>query len=173
MHQTVLKLMFKQFHDRYGDFSSFHWKKNICNVILISNFWLANLKELTSNESFYYENGKLIAMTSVDIVATVLVNLERVHLKETVLWDILSFAHNSIRLKKMKVDFISVKKDFKCTLDWPVINKKRKKLFEARKLTIYVEEQVYLSTKRTHYKTDLDLIEMRRTESSQWWDCLF
>lgn len=137
--------------------------KRFCRGIILSP--LFNLSELTLDESFYYENGKLIAMTGADIVATALVNLERVYFKKTILQDILSFAHHSVKLKKMKVDFIFMKKDFEYILDLAAMNEEREKLFEVRKLTIYVEESVYLATKWAHYNTDLKLIEMRRTES--------
>ncbi|XP_055303149.1 uncharacterized protein LOC129568846 isoform X1 [Sitodiplosis mosellana] len=63
----------------------------------------------------------------------------------------------------------------KDTSDWRVldlvaINKERAKLSGARKITIYVRDDIFLATKWTvrHGDINLSLIEMKRTDSLEW-----
>ncbi|XP_031638040.1 uncharacterized protein LOC116350393 [Contarinia nasturtii] len=53
-------------------------------------------------------------------------------------------------------------------LDLLTLNKERKKLFAAQKITIYAEEHVYLATKWAMKQTDFKLIEMKRITSYDW-----
>lgn len=49
-----------------------------------------------------------------------------------------------------------------------MINEECKRLIKARKITIYIEEAVFLATKWKIGKTEYDFIEIRRTEEIDW-----
>ncbi|XP_055305039.1 uncharacterized protein LOC129569870 [Sitodiplosis mosellana] len=58
----------------------------------------------------------------------------------------------------------------KGALDLAAWNKEREKLAGARKVTIYVDEDIYLATKWATNETDYDLIELKRGNSYDWDD---
>lgn len=57
------------------------------------------------------------------------------------------------------------KKRKNITIDLQQLNKVRDKMLEARKVTIYVEEDIFLASKWAVKDTDLDLIRLMRKES--------
>lgn len=59
-----------------------------------------------------------------------------------------------------------------CILDVAALNEERKKLEGARKVTIYVIEDIYLRTKWSTHSINLNLVEIRRFESVDWDDLI-
>lgn len=55
--------------------------------------------------------------------------------------------------------------DYEKILNLAALNRKRAKLVNAKKITLFVEEHVYLATKRTNRQTDLDFIKLKRTDT--------
>lgn len=107
-------------------------------------------------------------------VAKTLVNLEEISLPrsqlQTTLDDILPFVFYNKNLQRINVPFDfdhkTALEESRCFEDFPlnlaVLNIKRKKLNNAKKVTIYVSESVYLHTKRTVGQTNFDLIELKK-----------
>lgn len=105
---------------------------------------------------------------NTDFVAKQLVNLERIHFQRLDRNDMLKFLCQSIRLKKMKVKNIDGGPNFNNILDLAAISAERDKLQGARKLTIYIGEEVYLATKWASGGMDFNLIGIRRETSDEW-----
>ncbi|XP_031633874.1 uncharacterized protein LOC116347437 [Contarinia nasturtii] len=94
-----------------------------------------------------------------------LMNVERLHLFRKSL-DILRIIQQLKNLRKIKIlGFRSAE-----ILELNVLNREREKLADARKVTIYVPDAVYLATKwaTKNGTTNLNLIEMKRANSYEW-----
>lgn len=103
-----------------------------------------------------------------DILAKNLTNLERLHMRYASIEHLLPFIYYSAKLKEAKIDVVGNKEDFKCVLDLVAMNNERRKLPHARKVTIYIEEKVYLATKWGNYTTNLGLVQIKRAHSHEW-----
>lgn len=62
--------------------------------------------------------------------------------------------------------------DYRNGLDLSVLNEERRKLIGAKKISIYVHDDMYLATKWTR-PIHLDLIELRRYDSLEWQELSF
>lgn len=115
---------------------------------------LTKLKELEINNSI---NSK-----DIEMFATNLVNLERLSLLDTTVNDIEPFVRCLAKLHRLRVQFNEG------SLNLAALNRERGKLTGARKLIIYVSNNVFLATKwnTANGVTNFDFIEMRR--ASQW-----
>lgn len=100
----------------------------------------------------------------MDILAKKLVNLERILIQNAGHSDILPFIRRSIKLTRIKM----VTKVNEPILRLKNLNEEREKLNGARKITIYVPDNVFLATKWTNGDINLNMIEMKRTDSYQW-----
>lgn len=111
---------------------------------------LINLKEL--------EIGSGISLKDIEILAVKLVNLERLSIGNVVANDILPFIRHSTKLYRIQAHF----KDG--DLDLMSLNEERNKLKGARKIIVYVPNNIFLATKWTTFNgiIDYSLIEMRR-----------
>ncbi|XP_055303090.1 uncharacterized protein LOC129568812 isoform X2 [Sitodiplosis mosellana] len=126
---------------------------------------LLQLKHLKELNIFGYANAG-----NFEILAKSLTNLERILIQEATYNDLLPFVRHSVNLKHMKI-FAKEAKQFKGeTINLGKLNREREKLFGARKLIIYIEDNVFLATKRTARYGDINLnmIEMRRSNSICW-----
>lgn len=134
-------------------------------------------KVMTSNN--FTGLSKVKELVTDDVISTLtdymndmahaLVNIERIQLGAVTLSEMLTFINRCAKLTKM--DIRKIYRDDKVevdTLDIVALNNARKQLEGARKLTLYVPEQVYLATKRIGNETKLDLIELKRRESHHW-----
>lgn len=103
----------------------------------------------------------------IEHLPTKLPDLERVYFLKTTSDRILPFIRYSVKLKQIKIKQL---KDIACIkfLDLIALNKQRKKLFGARKITIYVKEDLYLATKWAMKTTNFHLIELKRFDSAEW-----
>lgn len=163
-----------------GGFKSLHWYAvKSCDVIfsdLLENlsvhYWdtmddsfisprLVNIIELRILSAVIGSNMETTALN--------LVNLERLYITRPDAKTILSFIRYSAKLKKIKVG-----RGFQMAfgsengLDLVAWNKERAKLAGAQKVTIYLDESVYLATKWATDKTESNLIELKREHSYEW-----
>lgn len=111
---------------------------------------LTNLKELDVNVG--------LQKTDIEILAINLLNLEFLSLGNVVADDILPFLNRSEKLYRIHAHF---KEN---VIDLRRLNKEREKLARARKVTIYVPDNIFLATKwsTVNGDTKLNLIEMRK-----------
>ncbi|XP_031633905.1 uncharacterized protein LOC116347460 [Contarinia nasturtii] len=125
---------------------------------------LSSLEELRVYESRF--------VTDLKTLPHMLLKLKRICFYFASSDDILPFICHATNLNKIKVECIQSGSHFDENdkiLDLIALNKERKKLVGALKITIYVGEDVYLATKWATKQTDFNMIEMKR-ESSYAWD---
>lgn len=138
-------------------------KLSIKTINGTGNF-LAKLNNLKELNIFDCTNA-----TNLDEIASKLVKLERVLLENASYNDVLPFIRKSIQLKQLKIipKVGQFNNDF---LNLIELNKERGKLLMASKLTIFVEDNVFLNTKWNvgNGDTDLEFIEMKRANSHSW-----
>lgn len=104
-------------------------------------------------------------------LSTSLTNLERPQIWQASSDDILPFIRESVKLHKIKMDFLGSGAHFDVQtniFDLRAFNQERQHLIGARKLTIYVKEKIYLATKWKLTETNLGLIRLNREESCDW-----
>lgn len=95
-------------------------------------------------------------------------SLERVFFEQANIDDILPFIHHLSKLQKINVDHFKNETKMNFILDLKSMNDERAKLFDPCKVTIYVEEKVYLDTKWAMKHINLNLVELKRSESHEW-----
>lgn len=110
----------------------------------------------TLQELCYFGRRSLI--TNVQVLAKSLINLEIIHFLNAELSDIMPFIQYSLKLKKIIIYNLKVNEN---VLDVNILDNERKTLITARKITIYVERDIYLATKRTKTGTKLNFIEVK------------
>lgn len=122
-----------------------------------------------------------------EILANGLVKLERLHVDQSTIEAILPFIRQSKKLNKIKIllkspirflnlyYFNNVEESDVKTTSWRIlnlatINEEREKLPNARKVIIYVSDDVFLATKWAARNGDinLNLIKMKRSKSFEW-----
>lgn len=111
------------------------------------------------------------AINDLEHLPDTLINLKRLYFLEATSDDILPFIRRAPNLRKIKVNRLYHGKHFeedKKILDLPALNKEREKLTFAKKVLIYVREDVFLATKWTIKQTEFTLIEMKRIDSYNW-----
>lgn len=86
--------------------------------------------------------------------------IRHLHLNIVDFTEILPFIRHSLTLKSVKIDEFNEK-----VLDVVKLNNERKKLQGARRVTMYVNDDVYLATKWSTPETILEFIEIRRQQS--------
>ena len=101
-----------------------------------------------------------------EITVQNLMNMERLYLKIGECANILLFIKQSRNLKKIKL--VCFKPGQILELD--MLNTEREKLIGAHKVTIYVQDEVFLATKWAIKNgiTNFPLIEMKRIDSFEW-----
>lgn len=116
---------------------------------------LINLKQLYVNRAS--------SISNMTMLATKLIHLEFIQFTYANIDDILPFVRHSIKLTKIAVHRLDEKD--KVILKVGQLNTERSKLSNARKVTIYVNESVYLAVKWAKNQTNWNLIEIKRGES--------
>lgn len=127
-----------------------------------------NLSQLKHLKELRIDSIASNSMISMKILANRLKSLERIYFKHASFEDFLPFVCQSVNLRKIKIDFIENKDKTGHILHLNDMNEERKKLKNARKIMLYVEETIFLATKWNIGITDCKLIEMRRTEALDW-----
>lgn len=122
---------------------------------------LTNLKELGIHIGSNVSN--------LDTVAKRLRKLRKLYFYYASSDQVLPFVRHSRNLKQVKVRNLESGTHFDGNILYlPGLNKERKKRSNAQKVTIYLEEDIYLTTKWTTDKTDYDLVSIERGESYEW-----
>lgn len=106
----------------------------------------------------------------IEMLPDKLPNLERIHFAEANADHILPFIRLSPRLKQVKIgDLKDGTHLMDGALDLEALNRARRVLPKARKISIYVNEAVFLATKWARKSTMyFDFVELRRGESITW-----
>lgn len=126
-------------------------------VISIENP-LMKLRELDINKGSEVND---IGMIPIQIP-----KLESISFSEATSDDILTFICHSSKLRIIKVDLLLDGTHLRNgVLDLVALNKEREKLTNAKKIVIYVNESVFMSTKWIHNVMNFKKIELRRGES--------
>lgn len=128
---------------------------------------LPALKRLKELNIFSCSNAE-----QLEPMAMGLVNLERLFLQRVSINDILPFIRYSTKLKHLKILSNESANFNGHVIDLQKLNREREKLPWARKVMIYIEDNVFLATKwSTRYgDVDLKMIEMKRSNSICWDD---
>lgn len=104
-------------------------------------------------------------IANVEYLPGKLPNLERIAFSKINPINVMPFIRHSVHLKQIKIK--RTVDDFVC-LNLIEMNKERKKLPAARKMRIYVNEEMYLATKWALKTIDFSLIELKRGTSADW-----
>lgn len=172
--------LLNELHDR-EIFKRLHLQFRNCNQRHIESMSLLQTLEslhLKSNENINLCQLNHLKVLSIDsiatsnvismqIVANQLYRLEQIHFKCAQLEDFQPFIRCSPNLRRIKIDLLLNKEKFKCILNLNAMNAERKLLARARKVTVYIDEEVFLATKWRTGKSEFEFIEIRRTEA---WD---
>lgn len=105
--------------------------------------------------------------TNLDGLVSKFVNVERVSFKYAESKHFLPFAYACPKLTEMKIDVVTDRVQFDCIIDLAKINEERGKLPNARKLTIYIDEYVFMATKWVK-PTEFKFAVIKRTQSREW-----
>ncbi|XP_055306234.1 uncharacterized protein LOC129570589 [Sitodiplosis mosellana] len=160
-------------------------------VMFLTTDTLRDLSELKGLEKLYLKNNKEsivlpplnelkeLAMNCVQDpeqltrIAQNLTSIERIFVAQATINDVLPFIQHAQNVNKIKINRLEHgNRSENITLDLITLNKYRKELVGASKITIYVPEKWYLETKWTMGTTDYSLIELKRAETYIW-DHLF
>lgn len=93
-------------------------------------------------------------------------NLKRITFMKTNLKAIMPFLRYASKLREIIIDNLEDDSHFENgIIDLVALNKERGKMAGALKVTIYVDESIYLATKFAKINTDLNLIRLKRAEA--------
>lgn len=97
-----------------------------------------------------------------------LVNVERVYFWKAAPKHILPFMRFSKKLTKIKIQNLDDENGSGFILNLAKMNRVRRKVYGARKVTIYVKESTFLATKFSTNNKIFEFVEIKRAESYQW-----
>lgn len=105
----------------------------------------------------------------IDSVSKNLANIERINFEKCKAIAVLPFLRYSPKVKEIKVDKLKEGTYFKNgIIDLSALNKERKALAGTCKVTIYVEEDIFLSTKFAITKTEYNMVTLKRSKAVEW-----
>lgn len=96
-------------------------------------------------------------------------NLERIYFHKVIFRRILAFIQHSVNLRTIKIRHILDQDDFR-KIDLSQLNDDRNRLHRPCKVSIFLNENIYLAMKWAHDRIDFGLIEIKRYESQEWDD---
>lgn len=132
---------------------------NLC-LEYFEDFNIESLNKLIKLEIYM---PLLIFSDKMENIAKNLVNLERIVFRDASINDILPFIRHSKRLKEIRVSVLKNGIYFNNgRLNLKKLNQERTSLNRARKVIMYVEENVFLSTRWSNVMIDFNLFEIRR-----------
>lgn len=145
-------------------------------VKLHGNFFIYNdieVSRIDSLEEIGLKSNYLYNYNFSDNVdfSTNLTNLERIEFRSESFDGLMPFIRNAPKLKKIKVKELEEGLYFRKyhkIVNLKALNREREKLARARKITIYVQQDVYLATKWAFGETDFSLIQLKREETDEW-----
>ncbi|XP_055295658.1 uncharacterized protein LOC129565148 [Sitodiplosis mosellana] len=118
---------------------------------------LPNLKELGFHADLTTIRNEGLNVTEIPNLC---INLQRLFILTTSVDDILPFIRHSPHLVQIEIGWFKEK-----SIDLQALNKERKNLKGAQKVTIYVEEYAYLATKWASTEINVSFITIRRCDS--------
>lgn len=126
------------------------------------------LSALKSLEEIYVKNCDI---TDLPALSNELTNLKCIRFDSASIEDIMLLIEQSSELQKIKIEIIQHGMHFSRdtnVIDLLAMNKEREKLPSAQKVTLYVDEAIYLATKWAMKGTDFGLIQVKRFLSFEW-----
>lgn len=107
-------------------------------------------------------------ISNIQVVATASKNLKFIYFGTSTTSDVKLFVGGNPNLERIRVDWFlnedEIIEDEKI-IDLVDLNRERSKLQNAKKVTLYVQETVYLATKRGSRETNLALIKLQRSSA--------
>lgn len=100
----------------------------------------------------------------LNILASRLTNVQRIHVRQAKLTDILPFIQRSPKIKEIRIDQLLDDGHFykNGIVDLMALNRLRKQLAHASKITLYIEEDALLANKWAAMDTMSQLIDLKR-----------
>lgn len=96
-------------------------------------------------------------------------NIERFCFESVSSDSILRFIRHAPNVKQIKIDVIEDENRFLHTItNLSALNNERRQLIDAKKITIYMREKLFLAIKLATITTDLEFIEIQRLETIDW-----
>ncbi|XP_055309868.1 uncharacterized protein LOC129573403 [Sitodiplosis mosellana] len=173
---------FKRLHLRYSEVLKQPFIDQIASLYAVDTIhmkeeagsWLPSLINLRELYTFC---GKLNMEKTVSNLA----NLEKVVFWEANVEDVLAIVRNSMRIREIKIRTLNEKGRFSPNfngknffnqnqLNLTALNEERKKILGARKVSIFVNEDIFIATKWTTGETVHSLIELKRVMMHEWND---
>lgn len=108
-------------------------------------------------------SGKSVA--DLEILPNNLINLKYIRFASASIDDIMPFIRRSVDLKRISIYEFEAGVHFNTdthVIDLLALNREREKLPDADKITLYVDERIYLETRWAIKETDLKFIRLRR-----------
>lgn len=153
-------------------------QSEIDQIELICGMEKLYINEVLTDQQFTWQSmpnlreiciGDFSELWNTDSMAQNFINLERVYFRRCRTVDILPFIRYARNLKKIKIDNWEESSRFKNgIIDLPSLNEERKRFAGACKVTIYVKEDIFLSTKFAMTNTELSLVNLERAEAVEW-----
>ncbi|XP_031635735.1 uncharacterized protein LOC116348765 [Contarinia nasturtii] len=111
---------------------------------------------------------------SFETVAKDLVNVERVYLRLVDSDQLTQLIRHAPKVKEIKVEQLVEGTYFeRLVIDLPALNNERKQLAGACKITLYVDDFVFVTTKYALFQTDFSKIELKRADAVEWEHSIF
>lgn len=132
----------------------------------ISSAKIFTLSTLINLEELYIENANGVA--DWNELPKKLVNLQRISVYEATSDDIFVFISRATKLNTIKIKDLRSASHYNrktLVLDVVALNNERRKLNGAQKITIYLDENIYLATKWAFKEIHLSLIELKPFEA--------
>lgn len=124
------------------------------------------LSDLVHLEDISFTDSRYII--DIETVATKLQSLERIHFGKSKLEHVKMFMSTGLRLEIIEINWFvddAGNSEEETVLNLFQLNEIRRKLPNAKKITLYVDEDTYLATKRVNRVTDLDFVKLKRTDT--------
>lgn len=125
---------------------------------------LSELNFLTNVVHFVFSDSRFII--DIETVATKCECLKRIHFGKSNLSHVKMFIGGNLKLQQIRIEWFmndfGIREKMK-VLNLIELNKERAKLSNAKKITLFVQEPVYLATKRAMRETELEFIKLKRS----------
>lgn len=128
--------------------------------------YVVNISALTHLEELRVPIVNVIAQWSE--LPAKLTHLQRIQIDSSTFGEILPFIREAQQLKQIKIVYFGQSFPESDVIDLVTLNKEREKLDGAQKVTIYVDDKIYVATKWAFKETDFNLVRLQRHESVDW-----
>lgn len=145
---------------------------NVNELIKVLFFFFSDpfaLSPLKNLEEIYVDRSKYIA--DLEILPYNLINFKRIHFYAASIDDIMPLIKRSVKMQRIKVDILEGGVHFNentKVIDLLTLNRTREQLTDAKKMTLYVTDRIYLATKWAMKGTDFGFIRLKRLSSYEW-----